>query len=52
MTVAGLNFVYGGQVRLGLSTSRPQVMEGFHGVEFDAPHRAAPRDVVEICRQM
>ena len=36
-TAAGLDFVSGGRAILGLGTSGPQVMEGFHGVPFDAP---------------
>jgi F420-dependent oxidoreductase-like protein len=36
---------------LGLGTSGPQVMEGFHGVPFDAP-LGRTREVVEICRQV
>jgi alkanesulfonate monooxygenase SsuD/methylene tetrahydromethanopterin reductase-like flavin-dependent oxidoreductase (luciferase family) len=37
MTAAGLDFVSDGRFRLGIGTSGPQVIEGFHGVEFDAP---------------
>ena len=51
MTAAGLDFVSGGRFRLGIGTSGPQVMEGFHGVEFDAP-LGRTREVVEICRQV
>src|SRR6202453_988990 len=33
MTAAGLDFVSDGRFRLGIGTSGPQVIEGFHGVE-------------------
>jgi F420-dependent oxidoreductase-like protein len=49
MTAAGLDFVSGGRFRLGIGTSGPQVIEGFHGVEFDAPI-GRTRELVEICR--
>ncbi len=51
MTAAGLDFVSDGRFRLGLGTSGPQVIEGFHGVEFDAP-LGRTREIVEICRQV
>jgi F420-dependent oxidoreductase-like protein len=51
MTAAGLDFVSGGRFTLGLGTSNPQVIEGFHGVRHDAP-LARTREVVEICRQV
>ncbi len=51
MTAAGLDFVSNGRFRLGIGTSGPQVVEGFHGVEFDAP-LGRTREVVEICRQV
>jgi F420-dependent oxidoreductase-like protein len=51
MTAAGLDFVSNGRFRLGLGTSGPQVVEGFHGVEFIAP-LGRTREVVEICRQV
>ncbi|MDI3314707.1 MAG: LLM class F420-dependent oxidoreductase [Mycobacterium sp.] len=51
MTAAGLDFVSGGRFRLGIGTSGPQVIEGFHGVQFDAP-LGRTREVVEICRQV
>ncbi|TFV55278.1 LLM class F420-dependent oxidoreductase [Mycobacterium sp. PS03-16] len=49
MTAAGLDYVSDGRFRLGIGTSGPQVMEGFHGVPFDAP-LGRTREVVEICR--
>ncbi len=51
MTAAGLDFVSDGRFRLGIGTSGPQVMEGFHGVAFDAP-LGRTREVVEICRKV
>jgi len=51
MTAAGLDYVSDGRFRLGIGTSGPQVMEGFHGVPFDAP-MGRTREVVEICRQV
>lgn len=51
MTAAGLDYVSDGRFRLGIGTSGPQVMEGFHGVTFDAP-LGRTREVVEICRQV
>jgi F420-dependent oxidoreductase-like protein len=51
MTAAGLDFVSEGRFRLGIGTSGPQVIEGFHGVEFDAPI-GRTREIVEICRQV
>src|SRR3981081_3318362 len=49
MTAAGLDFVSGGRFTLGLGTSGPQVIEGWHGVPYDAPVGRA-REVIEICR--
>jgi F420-dependent oxidoreductase-like protein len=51
MTAAGLDFVSGGRFTLGMGASGPQVIEGFHGVRYDAP-LARTREVVEICRQV
>jgi F420-dependent oxidoreductase-like protein len=51
MTAAGLDYVSGGRFRLGIGTSGPQVMEGFHGVAFDAP-LGRTREIVDICRQV
>lgn len=49
MTAAGLDYVSNGRFALGLGTSGPQVVEGFHGVPFDAP-MGRTREVVDICR--
>mgnify|MGYP003333808999 CR=1 FL=1 len=51
MTAAGLDSVSGGRFTLGLGASGPQVVEGFHGVKYDAP-LGRTREVVEICRQV
>ena len=51
MTAAGMDYVSDGRFRLGIGTSGPQVVEGFHGVPFDAP-LGRTREVVEICRQV
>src|SRR5271154_2967835 len=49
MTAAGLDYVSGGRFTLGLGTSGPQVIEGWHGVPYDAPI-GRTRELVEICR--
>jgi len=51
MTAAGLDYVSGGRFTLGLGASGPQVVEGFHGVRYDAP-LGRTREVIEICRQV
>ena len=51
MTAAGLDFVSGGRFILGLGVSGPQVIEGFHGVKYDA-QLGRTREVIEICRQV
>ncbi|MFI5889729.1 LLM class F420-dependent oxidoreductase [Actinoplanes sp. NPDC051513] len=51
MTAAGIDYVSGGRFSLGLGASGPQVIEGFHGVKYDAP-LARTREVVEICRRV
>jgi F420-dependent oxidoreductase-like protein len=49
MTAAGLDYVSGGRFMLGLGASGPQVIEGWHGVPYDAPIGRA-REIIEICR--
>jgi F420-dependent oxidoreductase-like protein len=49
MTAAGLDYVSGGRFVLGLGASGPQVIEGWHGVPYDAPV-GRTREVIEICR--
>jgi len=51
MSAAGLDYVSGGRFVLGLGTSGPQVIEGFHGVPYDAPLQRT-REVIEICRSV
>jgi F420-dependent oxidoreductase-like protein len=51
MTAAGLDYVSGGRFTLGLGTSGPQVIEGWHGVAYDAPV-GRTREVIEICRMV
>jgi F420-dependent oxidoreductase-like protein len=51
MTAAGLDYVSGGRFTLGLGTSGPQVIEGWHGVPYDAPV-GRTRELIEICRQV
>src|ERR1700727_4096818 len=51
MTAAGLDYVSGGRFTLGLGASGPQVIEGWHGVPYDAPV-GRTREVVEICRMV
>src|SRR5215207_3071128 len=51
MTAAGLDFASEGRFLLGLGASGPQVIEGWHGVPYDAP-LGRTREVVEICRKV
>lgn len=51
MTAAGIDAVSNGRALLGLGASGPQVIEGFHGIEYDRP-LARTREVVEICRKV
>ena len=49
MTAAGLDFVSDGRFILGLGASGPQVIEGFHGVPYEAP-LGRTRELIDICR--
>jgi F420-dependent oxidoreductase-like protein len=49
MTAAGLDYVSNGRFVLGLGASGPQVIEGWHGVPYDAPI-GRTRELIEICR--
>ncbi|MDG3016233.1 LLM class F420-dependent oxidoreductase [Speluncibacter jeojiensis] len=49
MTAAGLDYVSNGRFVLGLGASGPQVIEGFHGVRYDAP-LGRTREIIDICR--
>jgi F420-dependent oxidoreductase-like protein len=51
MTAAGLDYVSGGRFTLGLGASGPQVIEGWHGVAYDAPIGRS-REIIEICRMV
>ncbi|ETA03405.1 flavin-dependent oxidoreductase [Frankia casuarinae] len=51
MTAAGLDFVSRGRFTLGIGASGPQVIEGFHGVPYDAP-LGRTRETIEICRKV
>ncbi|MEM8905923.1 MAG: LLM class flavin-dependent oxidoreductase, partial [Actinomycetota bacterium] len=51
MTAAGIDALSDGRCMLGLGASGPQVIEGFHGVRYDAPV-ARTREIIEICRQV
>lgn len=49
MSAMSLQLLSGGRFRLGVGTSGPQVMEGWHGVSFDSP-LAMTRETIEIVR--
>ena len=51
MTAAGIDSLSEGRCMLGLGASGPQVIEGFHGIAYDAPMTRI-REVVEICRKI
>jgi F420-dependent oxidoreductase-like protein len=51
MTAAGIDALSGGRCILGLGTSGPQVIEGFHGIPYDRPV-GRTREVIEICRKV
>jgi F420-dependent oxidoreductase-like protein len=51
MTAAGIDAMSDGRCILGLGASGPQVIEGFHGVPYDAPI-GRTREIVEICRDV
>jgi F420-dependent oxidoreductase-like protein len=51
MTAAGLDALSGGRFQLGLGASGPQVIEGWHGVPYDAP-LGRTREIIEICRKV
>jgi F420-dependent oxidoreductase-like protein len=50
-TAAGLDAISGGRAVLGLGSSGPQVIEGFHGVPYDRPLQRT-REIIEICRKV
>jgi F420-dependent oxidoreductase-like protein len=49
MSAMSLQLLSGGRFLLGIGTSGPQVMEGWHGVRFTRP-LAATRETIEIVR--
>ena len=51
MTAAGLDYVSDGRFIMGLGASGPQVIEGWHGVPYDAPIGRS-REIIEICRMV
>jgi F420-dependent oxidoreductase-like protein len=51
MTAVGLDKLSGGRFILGLGASGPQVIEGFHGVPYDAP-LARTAEIIDICRSV
>jgi F420-dependent oxidoreductase-like protein len=51
MTAAGIDTLSEGRFHLGLGSSGPQVIEGWHGVPFNAPI-ARTREIIEICRKV
>ncbi len=51
MTAMSLYSMSGGRFILGIGTSGPQVIEGFHGVIFDHPIRRT-RETIEIMKQV
>ena len=50
-TAATLDTLSGGRFHLGLGSSGPQVIEGWHGVAFDRP-LLRTREIIEICRKV
>lgn len=50
-TAAGLDNVSGGRAVLGLGSSGPQVIEGWHGIPYDRP-LARSREVIAIVRSI
>jgi F420-dependent oxidoreductase-like protein len=51
MTAAGIDYLSDGRCMLGLGASGPQVIEGFHGIAYDAPTQRI-REIIEICRMV
>jgi F420-dependent oxidoreductase-like protein len=51
MTALGVQAISNGRFRLGLGASGPQVMEGWHGVEFSRPLQRT-RETIEIIRMI
>jgi len=51
MTAAGVDALSNGRAMLGLGASGPQVIEGWHGVPYDAPLPRL-REIIAICRKV
>jgi F420-dependent oxidoreductase-like protein len=51
MSALSMQALSGGRFVLGIGTSGPQVMEGWHGVRFDKPVRRT-RETIEIIRKV
>jgi F420-dependent oxidoreductase-like protein len=51
MTAAGIDALSEGRFHLGLGSSGPQVIEGWHGVPFSAPI-GRTREIIDVCRQV
>jgi F420-dependent oxidoreductase-like protein len=51
MTAAGLDNLSGGRFVLGLGASGPNVVEGWHGLPYDAP-LGRTREIIDICRSV
>jgi F420-dependent oxidoreductase-like protein len=48
MSAAGVDSLSGGRCILGIGASGPQVIEGFHGVPFDAPVGRV-EEIIDVC---
>lgn len=48
-TAAGVDALSNGRCVMGLGASGPQVIEGWHGVPYDAP-LGRTREIIDICR--
>ncbi len=51
MTAAGVDYLSDGRCMLGIGASGPQVIEGFHGLPYQAPV-ARIRETIDICRMV
>jgi F420-dependent oxidoreductase-like protein len=50
-TAAGIDAMSDGRCILGLGASGPQVIEGWHGLPYDAPI-GRTREIIDVCRQV
>jgi F420-dependent oxidoreductase-like protein len=51
MTAVGLDRLSSGRFVLGIGASGPQVIEGFHGLPYDAPV-GRTREIIDICHSV